>query len=225
MPPPGNPPTLWDVTDRVLVLLHRAASDPSSFSPVLRSLADDIRVLTPQLPGLEDADPEPFTLERAAETVRGALAQAGLGPATVCGVGLGAVVALRLAADHPGEVQRLVLLTRQTRLSPVLMSLPAAVLRLVPATVARRLGVSAAEVIALLDQVRPVDVTALARTVSTPTVVLCGARDALNRHTSAVLARLLPQGELRLVPRVGTGWLGQSPELFAQILTDIVGPA
>ncbi len=210
--------------DLALVLLHSASTDPGLWSPVRRGLPADLPVLTPQLPGLEPADPEPFTLPRAADAVRSALDDAGLSSSVVCGVGLGALVALQLAAAQPDLVDRLVLVTRQTRQSAILMSLPAAVLRLVPATVALRLGIGAAQVIALLDEVRSVDFTGLAKTVQTPTVVLCGARDRLNRHPSAVLARTLPHGELQLVPQAATGWVERSPELLTDALLRVVRP-
>lgn len=211
--------------DHALVLLHSASTDPGGWSAVRRGLPADLTVLTPQLPGLEAADPEPFSLIRAADAVRRAVDDAGLSSAAVCGVGLGALVALQLAADQPDRVSRLVLLTRQTRHSPILMSLPAAVLRLIPATVAQRLGIATAQVVALLDEVRPVDFTTLARTVRVPTVVLCGARDTLNRHTSAVLARTVAHGELRLVHRAPAGWVEQSPELLAEALVGMIQQA
>lgn len=134
------------------------------------------------------------------------------GPLTVCGMGIGALVALELAATQPERLSRLVLLTRQVALSPVLLSLPAAVLRLLPASTVQRFA-RPDQVLTLLDQVRPVDATGLAATVTTPAVVLCGARDRINRRASAALAEALPHGELRLVPRAGPGWL--TPEALA----------
>jgi pimeloyl-ACP methyl ester carboxylesterase len=154
---------------------------------------------------------EPFSLAGAAAAV----ARGRRGPMTVCGIGLGAMVALELAANHPEQVSRLVLVTRQVALSPVLLSLPAAVLRLLPATTVQRFA-RREQVLALLDQVRPIDATAIAARVDVPAVVLCGGRDRINRRASAALAAALPQGELRLVPKAGPGWL--TPETLASEL-------
>lgn len=167
------------------------------------------------LPGLEATASEPFSLEVAAGAVGATVKRSG-GSATVCGIGLGAMVALQLTASQPERVDRLVLVTRQVAVSPVLMSLPAAVLRLLPATTVQRLGAGQDQVLALLDQARPVDAGGLASRVDVPAVVLCGARDRINRRASTALARALPRGELQLIPKAGADWL--TPEGLAEAL-------
>lgn len=184
--------------------------------PLTKRLRHRYHVLTPALPGLGSSPAVLFSLEGAAAAVGAAVQRSAGGSATVCGIGLGAMVALQLAASQPERVDELVLLTRQVALSPVLLSLPAAVLRLLPATTVQRLGAGQDQVLALLDQVRPVDATSLATTVGVPAAVLCGAGDRLNRRASAALARALPQGELRLIPKAGVGWL--TPEALAEAL-------
>jgi len=203
-----------------LVLLHGASDGPDSWGRVRAALPDTVPVLTPRLPVQDGAD-EPFTLERGAEAVAAALDAAGAASATLCGVGLGALVALQLAAEAPNGAHRLVLITRQVRLSPLLMSLPAVVLRLLPATAVQRLGAEQPQLLALLDQVRPVDATPLARRVHTPALVLCGARDRINRRASESLAKALPAGELRLLPQAGPDWLTSHPQLLVEALSDL----
>jgi pimeloyl-ACP methyl ester carboxylesterase len=204
-----------------LVLLHGAHDGPDSWGRVRAALPDTVPVLTPRLPVQDEAD-EPFTLERGAEAVAAALDAAGAASATLCGVGLGALVALQLAAEAPNGAQRLVLITRQVRLSPLLMSLPAVVLRLLPATAVQRLGAEQPQLLALLDQVRPVDAAPLAKRVRTPAVVLCGDRDSINRRASQTLAQTLPRGELRLLPDARPDWLVQHPELLSDVLRGLL---
>ncbi len=203
-----------------LVLLHGAHDGPDSWGRVRSALPDRVPVLTPRLP-VQDGVDEPFTLERGAEAVAAALDAAGATSATLCGAGLGAMVALQLAADHPDRVDHLALITRQLRLSPLLMSLPAVVLRLLPATAVQRLGAEQPQLLALLDQVRPVDATPLARRVHTPTEVLCGARDHINRRASESLAKALPAGKLQLLP-AGPDWLTSHPELLVAALLGLL---
>jgi 3-oxoadipate enol-lactonase len=152
--------------------------------------------------------------------VTAALDAAGHGSGTLCGVGLGAMVAMQLAVDHPDRVDGLVLSTRQVHTSSLLLSLPAAVLPLIPAAWVARLGAKQDQILTLLDQVRHVDFSALARQVSPSTLVLCGAHDVINRRASAALARELPRGELQTVPHAGPGWLRTHPELLAGALRD-----
>jgi 3-oxoadipate enol-lactonase len=186
-------------------------------------LPDAWRVLTPALLGRKPEQNVPPTFQLA-ESVVAAMGTAGLASGSVCGFGLGAMVALQLAVDHPDRVERLFLITRQVRLSPILLSLPAVVLRLLPAAAVQRLGAASDQVLALLDEVRPIDVAPLAPKVDVPALVLCGARDIVNRRASAELARMLPHAELQLLPQAGPGWLADRPELLTEALVRSVRP-
>lgn len=211
----SDPLATDSVTRPTLVLLSSVREAADRWEPVVPLLEPTFRVLTPSL-GLSEPAAEPFTLERGAASVAAALDQAAAPRAAVCGVGLGAMVALQLGASHPDRVSHLVLVTRQVALSPLLLSLPAVVLRLLPATAVRRLGAGQAQLLALLDQVRPVDAGPLAARVTAKSLVLCGARDRLNRRTSQSLAQALPAGELRFLPAPTAT---ASPALLADALT------
>lgn len=200
-----------------VVLLPSVKGDPGFWGEVERALPRKVRALTVPWPAPAAGAP-PTTVEQAAEQVSAAMQAAGVRTATIGGVGVGVLVALQLAASHPDRVSGLVLATRQTAVSPILMSLPAAVLRLLPASAVARLGAGHEQLTALLDQARPVDFAGLAKRVDVPTVVLCGARDRLNRRGSAALAGALPQGRLAMIPRVGVEWLSERPDLLAEAL-------
>jgi pimeloyl-ACP methyl ester carboxylesterase len=90
--------------------------------------------------------------------------------------------------------------------------------RLLPVTAVQRLGAGQDQLLALLDQVRPVDATVLARRVHVPALVLCGARDPINRGASESLAKALPSGGLHLLPQAGPGWLEDHPDLLVEAL-------
>jgi pimeloyl-ACP methyl ester carboxylesterase len=205
-----------------LVLLTGVRGDPAQWESTREPLARAFRLLTPSLP-VTGPSTAPFVLEDAAAAVAAALDTASLPSAAVCGIGLGAMVALRLAAAQPARVSHLALVTRQVAVSPLLMSLPAVVLKLLPATAVARLGAGQPQILSLLDQVRPVDAVPLASRVTVPSTVLCGARDRINRRASERLAQALPQGRLQLIPRAGPAWPTQSPQLLADALTDVLG--
>jgi len=216
---------------RTLVLLGGAQDGPESWDPIRGELAEAFSVLTPGLAAQASesstgsSSVSAFGLDQAAADIAASLADLDAASVVVCGVGLGAMVGLELAAEHPERVGELVLVTRRLALSPLLMSLPAVVVRLLPAARVQRLGAPQAQVLALLDQVRPVDFRPLAARVAAPATVLCGARDQNNRHPSQTLARALPQGRLQLIGRAGPAWLRDSPHLLAeQLLTHAAPP-
>ena len=204
-----------------LVLLRGVRGDPAQWDSIQQALGRAFRLLTPSLPGTGPSA-APFTLEHAAATVTQTLDAEDLASAAVCGIGLGAMVALQLAAEQSARVSRLALVTRQVAVSPLLMSLPAVVLPLVSAATVARLGAGQPQILSLLDQVRPVDALPLASRATAPSAVLCGARDRLNRRASERLAGALPQGRLQLIPQAGPGWLTDAPQLLADALSDFV---
>lgn len=208
----------------VLVLLHGAQDQPSMWDPHRAALGNTFSVLTPRLVGLGAGDAVPFTPADAGHSIGQALTDASANRAFFCGVGVGALVAMNLAADEPERVSGLALLTQQTAPPAVLMSLPAAVLRLLPAATAQRLGVSRNQVIALLDQVRPVDISSLAPRVQARAVVLRGAKDRLNARASSALAQALPHGQLTTVPTAGPSWWRERPQLLTDALCEAFLP-
>jgi len=207
---------------RPLVLLPGLSDAPAAWQQVTTAARNSFSVLTPDLPwpvpGKQTRSEKPMSLPDGAAAVLDSLDRAGIAATNVCGAGLGAMVALQLAADHPDRVEGLALITRQVPLSGLLMSLPAVVSRLLPATAVQRLGAGQDQLLALLDQVRPVDATPLARRVNTPALVLCGARDPINRRASESLAKSLPSGGMHLLPQAGPSWLDDHPQLLVEAL-------
>lgn len=94
-----------------LVLLHGLFSDHRIWRRVIPTLAQQYRVVAPDLPGFgasEKPTRYPFTREALASTLYDLLAGVNAPRASIVGEGLGGTVALTLAADHPECVERLV---------------------------------------------------------------------------------------------------------------------
>jgi len=92
-----------------VLLLHPLGVDRSFWDGVVPAL-DGSEVLTYDLPGHGETPvpPEQYTIEVLADQARDLLAEAGSARVDVVGVSLGGLVALRLAADNPDLVRRLV---------------------------------------------------------------------------------------------------------------------
>jgi 2-succinyl-6-hydroxy-2,4-cyclohexadiene-1-carboxylate synthase len=107
----------WSVTElgagRPLLLLHGFTGAAASWEPHLEWFAARFRVLAPDLPGHGGTPPTPdlraMTVEASAASIASLLVGRGASPADVIGYSMGARVALRLAADDPGAVGRLIL--------------------------------------------------------------------------------------------------------------------
>ncbi len=99
---PENPP---------VVLLHGGGLDSAglSWKRAIPALADDFRILAPDLPGYGRSDPpdEPVTMEYYVSVLDRFLDALGLDAPALVGISMGGGIALGFALDHPDRVSRL----------------------------------------------------------------------------------------------------------------------
>lgn len=229
---------------RKLVLLHGMGTGASAWQPQLKDLGERFHVVAPFLPGY-GPNPGPFTIEGAAEQVPELIVAVG-SPASVCGLSLGALVALELARSHPGLVDRLVLcgglvsVPREHRASSeamaeMILGLPADAFRQqalygLASAVPRPHRQLALTEIASLTARDVADLMTLGfdasewiGEVKAPALVLCGALDAVNLPLSEELAQRLPNAVFEVLPGAGHVANLDAPEAFSEALARFLG--
>ena len=199
--------------------LHDTDTQTTALRAALAHAPDVAQVITPDITVSRS---KPVILEDPALRVLGAISAAGIDRAVLIGHGWGAMVALEIAATHGERVTALMLSTNARLERIVLRSLYYGILSLLPATVVQQLGARPPEVLDLLDQVRPVDFRSFAERVQAPALVVVGEQDVANRGPSATLARSLPLGNVRVVPRAGAGWRAQQPDMVRKLLLEFL---
>src|SRR6266511_4061263 len=120
-----------------VVLVHAFGSSGRAWVPQVAGLGDRYRVIAPDLPGHGGATGPPFTLDRAVESVRAVVADAG-SRAHLVGISGGATVALLTYLEDPGRVASLVLSAGVAH-APRLVLLQRAIQRALPEPVLARL--------------------------------------------------------------------------------------
>ncbi|WP_375430287.1 alpha/beta hydrolase [uncultured Friedmanniella sp.] len=163
-------------------------------------------------------------LSTPALAVLAAVSASGADEAVLCGIGVGAMVALQVAATYPRRVSALVLCTAARPLAPHVRSVHRGVTGVLPARALQTLGGGTRQTLAALDQVRPLDYGPLAPLVTPPARVLYGARDPVNARASRRLAHTLPDGTAVAVPDSGPGWMWDEPERYVAAVTDFLQP-
>lgn len=99
-----------------LLLVHDALVHHEVFGACLSHLATRFRVIAPDLPGFgasEKPDPQKYAYgyDAFSESIFDLIAALGLGRVHLLGLGMGAGIALTLAAKHPAVVEKLVLVS------------------------------------------------------------------------------------------------------------------
>jgi 3-oxoadipate enol-lactonase len=204
---------------RTLVLLHGMGTGPGGWEPQLEAFPEAIA------PRLEVAEE---TLARVEA------------PFDLCGLSLGALLALRYAGEHPDRVRRLVVCAGIARLPWHLRVLQlgiAGVVRVLPSARVRKglvAGLPEEHRAVALEEISEIDAAQASRTLryasayrlerlpTMPTLVLCGDRDRFNLKLSRRLAELLPDARFEVVPGAGHVANLDNPEAFNRLLRDFL---
>lgn len=140
------------------------------------------------------------------------------GPLDLCGLSLGAVLALHYTLEHPERVRSLALVAGQLQMPGALLRLQNGVFRLMPAGAFAETGLEKREMIRLTASMARLDFSGRAGEVSCPVLVLCGERDRANRRAARQLAGAIPGARLRWVPGAGHEVNREAPGALAREL-------
>lgn len=202
-----------------LVLLHGAGQSPMSWQDVVTRLYGQSPLLTPWVPGARPIDPQVLPVAEAAAALGQQLTLEGVDQADICGISLGAMVALQLAADQPERVRRLVVIAAQVKPPRLLMAMQARLIRLMPKERFVDSGVSKDRLLQILEVARHTDLTDALPRITAPTLVLCGAGDRPNLPAARRIAERIPDATLTVVAGAGHELNEQRPAELAEILT------
>jgi 3-oxoadipate enol-lactonase len=214
-----------------LIFLHGIGTGPSAWKPQVEALSLDREVVSPNLVGL----PWLGAIEAIRELV------ADRAPVDLCGLSLGALLALDAAAARPNDVRRLAVCAGFQRLPRGIqrrVRIAAWAMRPVPARLLHRQLTSdlpsgyrarAVEEIAAFGSGQLSRLMRAAaefevdpKAITAPTLVLCGARDRANLPLARLLAEALPVATLAVVPDAGHVANLDNPSAFTAILADFL---
>jgi pimeloyl-ACP methyl ester carboxylesterase len=227
---------------RPLVLLHGGGSTAqTSFGAVIPLFARTHRVIAPeqQAHGHSGDRAAPLSFEQMADDTATLLEQLGIHDADVVGFSNGGVVALELAIRHPTLVHHLVLCSSfhvRTDLPDALwkgidhasmadMPPPLRDALIATAPDPPQIQARFTKQVELMRSFRDLPDDAV-RAVTVPALVMVGDADVMTPESAARLARLLPHGELAVMPGSPHGaYLGaldsaapQSPAIAAAMI-------
>ena len=141
-------------------------------------------------------------------------------PLRICGLSLGALLAIDFAIRHGDKVASLVLIGTQYKVPSLLIDFQNLIFRCMPNKAFDGMGLSKSNTIKLAHSMRSLDFTAQLNNILCPVTILCGKKDTANLKASKRLKELLPQATLHIIPNAGHELNKYAPNMIAEILNN-----
>lgn len=136
----------------------------------------------------------------------------------LCGLSLGAVLALNYAIDHPDKVKALVLIAAQYKMPEKLLKVQNMLFHLMPNSAFSKMGFKKADVISLCGTMAELDFSDSLHKVSCPALIVCGEKDTANKKTSKELCQYLNNSCFHELVKTGHEANIEAPEELAIVL-------
>ena len=140
------------------------------------------------------------------------------GPFCLCGLSLGAVLALEYSIRHSEKTGSLVLIAPQADPPAWLMRLQTLLFRCMPEKAFGSMGLTKKDCIQLMADMTDLHLSQYMMQVSCPTLVLCGEKDSANRKAAEQIAAGIPNGKLQILPGAGHECNREAPEALADAI-------
>ena len=136
----------------------------------------------------------------------------------LCGLSLGAVLALNYAIDHPDKVKALVLIAAQYKMPRKLLKVQNMLFHLMPNSAFNKMGFKKADVINLCGTMAELDFSDSLHKVSCPVLIVCGEKDNANKKTAKELCHYLNNSNFHELMKTGHEANIEAPEELAIVL-------
>lgn len=134
----------------------------------------------------------------------------------LCGLSLGAVLALNFAIENPQKVSSLILIAPQCKMPKKLLKLQNAVFRFMPDSAFKEIGFDKKDFIKLTNSMINLDFSENLINISCPVLVMCGENDKANRAASEKIAASIPNAEFKYIKNSGHEVNMDAPERLVE---------
>lgn len=145
-------------------------------------------------------------------------------PQHLCGLSLGAVVALNFAIDHGKQVESLVLIAPQYKMPRVLLKVQNLVFQFLPEKSFAETGLNKQDLLYLTSSMKALDFRQKLEQISCPVMIVCGEKDRANQKAARELAGKIPGAKLRILKNAGHEANKDAPAELAALLSSFYEP-
>ena len=145
-------------------------------------------------------------------------------PLNLCGLSLGAVLALNYAVDFPNRVNSLVLIAPQYDMSGVkkMLAFQQVIFKLMPKKLFTSMGMSKQDFMSLTASMSTLNFSGGLSRINPPALILCGKKDKANKNAAESLAAKLPNADFKIVENAGHEVNVDNPSALAEILKEFL---
>ena len=138
----------------------------------------------------------------------------------LCGLSLGAVLALNYAIENSTKVHSLVLIAAQYKMPKNLLKFQNFIFGFMPEKMFEETGFGKKEFITLSKTMMDIDFSNTLDNISCPVLLLCGERDKANRKASDKLSGILKNSSFEIIENASHEVNIDNPEKLATLLQD-----
>ena len=124
-------------------------------------------------------------------------------PLNLCGLSLGAVLALNYAIDYPRRVKSLILIAPKYDMPKFLLKVQNVLFKFMPESQFKDIGLTKKDFITLTNSMADMDFTSGLEKVSCPVLVLCGEKDNVNKKAAVKVAEKLSKAKFSTIENSG----------------------
>lgn len=141
-------------------------------------------------------------------------------PLDLCGLSLGAVLALNYAIDNPKRVNSLVLIAAQYEMPKTLLKLQNIVFRFIPKKSFESMGMSREDFIKLTKSMMNLNLKNELKKVSCKVLLICGENDSPNKKATRNLYKSILKSEMVFIKNSKHEVNNDNPKELAKILNN-----
>lgn len=182
------------------ILIHGLGQNPASWDKVIENLPNDMPIYRPCLSTIVKGQKMTYeNLYQAFEGTCNYLSE----PLYLCGISLGAVLALHYAIKNPYRVKSLILIAPQYKMPRLLLTIQNIIFCFFPEKLFLETGLSKRKMISLTNSMKRLDFTPQLKKITCPALILCGERDRVNKKAAKMLAKNMIETQLLFINKAG----------------------
>lgn len=182
------------------ILLHGMGQNASSWDKTISYLPDATETVCPELSNFFSEDNCNYTKMYSSFCK---YCNSFSEPLNLCGLSLGAVLALNYAIDFPQKVSSLILIAPQYNMPKFLLKVQNVLFKFMPESQFKDIGFKKKDFITLTNSMADMDFTSGLNKVNCPVVVICGEKDNVNKKAAIKLASELPNAKFSTIDNSG----------------------